>query len=121
MVAATPSARPKTSAAASTKRCQRWLKSGTRRRLLRCCAGGVVLTRLGLVEALQHDHRDLTVRLLPVVPEAGVDVGVLLVEALVVLAVDHLGPRLELLASGLDRHDRVGCEVVVPGGVRGGA
>src|SRR5690242_2442403 len=101
MVAATPSARPKTSAAASTKRCQRWLKSGTRRRLLRCSSGGVVLTRLGFLEPLQHDHRDLAIRLLSVVPEARVDVGVLLVEALVVLTVDHPGPGLEPLPSRL--------------------
>src|ERR1051325_7818473 len=119
MVAATPSARPKTSAAASTKRCQRWLKSGTRRRLLRCSAGGVVLTRLGFLTPLQPDHRALAVRFFPGVPGAGIDVRVLLVEALVVLPVDHPGPGLELLASGLHGHHRVGLEVVVPGGVRG--
>src|SRR5436190_8866938 len=117
MVAATPSARPKTSAAASTKRCQRWLKSGTRRTLLRCRAGGVALTCLGLVDPLQHDHRDLARRLLPVVPETRVDVGVLLVQALVLVPIDHLGPGLELLATRLHGDDRVGLQVVVPGRV----
>src|SRR5436190_18625084 len=117
MVAATPSARPKTSAAASTKRCQRWLKSGTRRTLLRCRAGGVALTRLGPVDPLQHNHRDLAGRLLTVVPETRVDVGVLLVQALVIVPIDHLGPGLELLATRLHGDDRVGLQVVVPGRV----
>src|SRR2546430_2437516 len=117
MVAATPSARPKRSAAASTKRCQRWLKSGTRRTLLRCPAGGVALTRLGLGDPLQHDHGDLAGRLFPVVPETRVDVGVLLVQALVLVAVDYVGPGLELLATGLHGDDGVGMEVVVPGRV----
>src|SRR5438094_2604334 len=121
MVAATPRARPKTSAAASTKRCQRWLKSGTRRTLLRCPAGGVALTRLGLIDPLQHDHGDLAGGLLPIVPKTRVDVGVLLVQALVLVAVDHVGPGLELVASGLHGHDRVGLQVVVPGRVGWGA
>src|SRR5438105_3292299 len=82
-----------------------------------CC----LLSPLVALDGLEHDDRDLPRGLLAVVPEPWIDVGVLLVEAFVVLAVDHLRARLELLAFHLDGHDRVRLEVVVPGGVGGGA
>src|SRR4029077_20240772 len=79
-VAPAPRSRPKINALASTKRCQRWLKSGTRRRLLRLPGGECCLTALVGVDLLQDDHRDFASRLRPVVPEARVEVGMLLVK-----------------------------------------
>src|SRR5262249_51507016 len=70
-------------------------------------------------DRFQNDDRNLAVRLLAVIPEAGVLVGVLLVETLVVLVADDPGIGLEPLPTGLNRDDRVGLEVVVPGRVGG--
>src|SRR3981189_1569304 len=67
-----------------------------------------------LVDALQHDDRDLTGRLLPVIVEARVDIGVLAIEPLVLIAVSNMRPRLELLGPQLDGHLRVLDQVVVP-------
>src|SRR3977135_4456020 len=57
-----------------------------------------------LVDALQHDDRDLTGRLLPVIVEARVDIGVLNVEPLVLVAVGEMRPRLEFFTPTLDGH-----------------
>src|SRR2546427_1242063 len=103
---------------ASRKRCQRWLKSGTRRRLLRLLGGWNGLSRAFRVGALEHDDGNPPARPLAVFVEAGHLPGMLPVEALVVLlAVDHAGPGLERLTLSLDLDDRVDAEVVVPGGV----
>src|SRR5438876_653167 len=107
---------------ASRKRCQRWLKAGTRRRLLRLLGGWNALSRVFRVGALEHDDGDPPARSLAVFVEAGHLSRVLPVEALVVLlAVDHPGSGLERLPEGLDLDDRVGAEVVVPRRVGWGA
>src|SRR5450759_5202862 len=72
-----------------------------------------------LVDALQDDHRDLARGLLPVVVEARVDVGVLRVQALVLVALRNVRAGLELLIPHLDDHLGVLHQVVVPGRVRG--
>src|SRR2546422_95709 len=93
---------------ASRKRCQRWLKSGTRRRLLRLLGGRNGLSRVFRVGALEHDDGNPPARSLAVFVEARHLPGVLSVEALVVLlAVDHAGPGLERLTLSLDLDDRV--------------
>src|SRR2546428_3684390 len=105
---------------ASRKRCQRWLKSGTRRRLLRLLDGWNGLSRVFRVGALEDDDGDPPTRSLAVLVEAGHLPGVLPIEALVVLlAVDDPRSGLERLAEGLDLDDRVGAEVVVPRRVGG--
>src|SRR3981081_2825852 len=67
-----------------------------------------------LVDALQHDDRDFPRRLLPVVVEAGVDVGMLDVEPFVLIAVPTVGPSLEFFVPKLDGDLGVLHEVVVP-------
>src|SRR5256886_13902646 len=105
---------------ASRKRCQRWLKSGTRRTLLRLVGIWKGLSRVVRVGALDHDDGDPPPRSLPVFVKAGHLSRALPVEALVVLlAVDHPGSGPERLAEGLDLDDRVGAEVVVPRRVGG--
>src|SRR2546430_17154887 len=52
---------------ASRKRCQRWLKSGTRRRLLRLLGGRNGLSRVLRVGALEHDDGNLPA-VLPIQP-----------------------------------------------------
>src|SRR5439155_4870861 len=99
-VAAAPRTRPKSRALASRKRCQRWLKSGTRRRLLRLLAGRRGLSGVLRVGSLQHDDGDPPARSLAVFVEAGHLPRVLPVEALVVvLAVDDPGSGFERLAQ----------------------
>src|ERR1700730_977134 len=71
-----------------------------------------------LVDTLQEDDRDLARRLFPVVVKAWVDVSVLRVEALVLAAVRHMRPRLELFLAHLHGDLGVLEQVVVPGGVR---
>src|SRR2546427_505759 len=93
---------------ASRKRCQRWLKSGTRRRLLRLLDGWNGLSRVFRVGALEDDDGDPPARSLAVLVEAGHLPGVLPIEALVVLlAVDDPRSGLERVAEGLDLDDLV--------------
>src|SRR5437588_11664379 len=100
---------------ASRKRCQRWLKSGTRRRLLRLLGGWNGLSGVVRVGALEHDDGNPPARSLAVFVEAGHFPRVLPVQALVVLlAVDDGSSGLERLAQGFDLDDRVGAKVVVP-------
>src|ERR1700692_1665309 len=72
--------------------------------------------RLG--DALQDDDGDLAGRLLPVVMEAWIDVGVLRVEALVLVAVRNMRAGVELVLAHLDGDLGMLEEVVVPGRVR---
>src|ERR1700716_2267940 len=74
-----------------------------------------------LVDALQHDDRDFTGRLLPVIVEARVDIGVLNVEPLVLVAVSDMRPRLEFFTPQLDGHLGVLDKVVVPARMSGRA
>src|ERR1019366_6992045 len=74
-----------------------------------------------LFGGLQDDDRNLARGLLAVLLKVRVDARVLLVEALVFVAVWHLGMDLELLAKDLDRHVRVRDHVVVPRRVSRGA
>src|SRR2546423_9078121 len=100
---------------ASRKRCQRWLKSGTRRRLLRLLGGWNGLSGVFRVGALEHDDGNPPARSLAVFVEAGHFPRVLPVEALVVLlAVDDSGAGLERPAQGFGLDDRGGAKVVVP-------
>src|SRR5450759_419375 len=72
-----------------------------------------------LVDALQDDHRDLARGLFAVVMKTRVDVGVLRVQALVLVALRNVRAGLELLLPHLDGNLGVLDEVVVPGRVRG--
>src|SRR3989442_12815791 len=98
---------------ASRKRCQRWLKSGTRRRLLRLLSGWNGLSRVFRVGALEHDDGDPPARSLAVFVGAGHLSRVLPVEALVgLLPADHAGSGPERLTVGVDLGDLVGAEAV---------
>ena len=69
--------------------------------------------------ARESDHRDLPCRLLRVLGEMRVELGLAAEETLALLARGHDGIHIDGLGADLDRRRRVGQKVVIPGGIRG--
>src|ERR1700674_1272533 len=102
-------ARPTRSELASRKRCHRWLRSGTGRRL-----PGLRPGRLRLLW-LQVNDRDDPCRLLLVPQESRIFRSDLREQPVTFVAGGDASFHGDRLAEDLDGRLRVGCEIVIPG------